>query len=92
MCLAQGHNTVTQVRLEPEAPQSRAKHSTTEPLCSLAPVMAPDKTCIWKFKILISSRKFNSSPDRYVSMGAYLRHLHIRGQKYFNIALVLQDE
>ena len=27
MCLAQGHNTVTPMRLEP-------KHSTTEPLCS----------------------------------------------------------
>ena len=33
MCLANGHNTVTPVRLEPAAPQSRAKHSTTEPLC-----------------------------------------------------------
>ena len=36
MCLAQGHNTVTLVRLEPGAPQSRAKHPTTEPLCSLS--------------------------------------------------------
>ena len=35
MSLAQGHNTVTPVRLEPEAPRSRLKHSTTEPLCSL---------------------------------------------------------
>ena len=30
-CLAQGHN----VRLKSAAPQSRVKHSTTEPLCSL---------------------------------------------------------
>ena len=37
MCLAQGHNTVTLVRLEPGAPQSRVKHSTTEPL--LFPIM-----------------------------------------------------
>ena len=29
MCLAQGHNTVTLVRLEPGAPRSRVKHSTT---------------------------------------------------------------
>ena len=36
MCLAQGHNTVTAVRLEPVAPLSRVKHSTTEPLCSQA--------------------------------------------------------
>ena len=28
-------NTVTQVRLEPAAPQSQVKHSTTEPLRSL---------------------------------------------------------
>ena len=35
MCLAQGHNTVTLVRLEPAAPRSRVKHSTTEPLRSL---------------------------------------------------------
>ena len=35
MCLAQGHNTVTPVRLEPSAPRSSVKHSTTEPLCSL---------------------------------------------------------
>ena len=35
MCLAQGHNAVKPVRLEPAAPQSKAKHSTTEPLRSL---------------------------------------------------------
>ena len=34
MCLAQGHNAVTRVRLEP-APRSRVKYSTTEPLRSL---------------------------------------------------------
>ena len=32
MCLAQGHSAVTPVRLESAAPESRAKHSTTEPL------------------------------------------------------------
>ena len=36
MCLAQGHNTVTPVRLEPTALRSRVKHSTTEPLGSLS--------------------------------------------------------
>ena len=35
MCLAQGHNTVMLVRLEPTTPLSRVKHSTTEPLHSL---------------------------------------------------------
>ena len=35
MCLAQGHNAVTPVRrLEPVAPRSRVKHSSTEPLRS----------------------------------------------------------
>ena len=32
MCLAQGQNAVTLVRLEPAAPLSWVKHSTTEPL------------------------------------------------------------
>ena len=35
MCLAQGHNAVTSMRLESAAPRSRVKHSTTEPLRSL---------------------------------------------------------
>ena len=34
LCLAQGHNTVVTVRLEPAAPWSQVKHSTTEPLRS----------------------------------------------------------
>ena len=35
MCLAQGHNTVMPMRLEPAALRSRVNHSTTEPLRSL---------------------------------------------------------
>ena len=38
MCLAQGHNAVTLVKLEPAAPQSRVKHSTTEPLRPLSAI------------------------------------------------------
>ena len=34
MCLAQGHNALMLVRLEPVALKSRVKHSTTEPLRS----------------------------------------------------------
>ena len=34
MCLAQGHNAVMLLKLESAAPQSRVKHSTTEPLRS----------------------------------------------------------
>ena len=33
--LLKDHNTVMRVRLEPAAPKSRVKHSTTEPLGSL---------------------------------------------------------
>ena len=35
MCLAQGHNAVTPVRLKPASPPSQVKHSTTEPLCKI---------------------------------------------------------
>ena len=35
MCLAQGHNAMTLVRLEPENPPSRVNHSSTKPLQSL---------------------------------------------------------
>ena len=34
--LAQGHNAMTPVRLEPAALRSQVKHSTTEPLRSLS--------------------------------------------------------
>ena len=39
MCLAQPHNTVTPVWLKPATPQSLDKHSTTEPLRSLKPLL-----------------------------------------------------
>ena len=35
MCLAQGHNAVTPVKLKPATRLSRVKHSTTDPLGSL---------------------------------------------------------
>ena len=43
MCLAQGHNAVMPVRLEPWASRSRVKHSTTEPLRSLKNSVDPDQ-------------------------------------------------
>ena len=42
--LAQGHNTVTPVWLEPAAPRSRVKRCTTEPLCSLKNNVDPNIT------------------------------------------------
>ena len=38
MCLAQGHNAVTPVRLKPAAPRSQVQHSTTEPMRHCAPI------------------------------------------------------
>ena len=40
-CLAQGHNAVMPVRLEPAAPLSWVKHSTTKPLGSLSDFCGP---------------------------------------------------
>ena len=36
MCLAQGYNVISPVRLNPVALRSQVKHSTTEPLHSLS--------------------------------------------------------
>ena len=52
MCLAQGHNAVTPVRLEPTTPLSQVKHSTTEPLCSPLTCKIP----MFKFISLIQCR------------------------------------
>ena len=45
MCIAQGHNAVSPVRLEPTSPRSRVKHSTTEALRSLNHYR--DHTCFY---------------------------------------------
>ena len=52
MCLAQGHNTVMPVRLEPVAVQSGVKHSTTEPLGSQSSKMQ-------EFFLMVKSRKLS---------------------------------
>ena len=44
-CLAQGHNPVPLVRLEPAIPRSQVKHSTTEPL---RPSIMVVITGVWK--------------------------------------------
>ena len=50
MCLAQGHNTVTPVRLEFAAPQSLVKHSTTESLHTLMVILYISGGAGYKFK------------------------------------------
>ena len=44
--LAQEYNEVSPVRLEPPAPQSGVKHSTTEPLCSIRKEVLQGIRCI----------------------------------------------
>ena len=51
MCLAQGHNTVMPVGLEPVAPRSQVKHSTTEPLRSPPPVSDAAHGCLLKYRV-----------------------------------------
>ena len=47
MCLAQGYNMVMPVRLEPEAPRSPIKYSTTEPLHSLKSILLVEDCVKW---------------------------------------------
>ena len=55
MCLAQGHNAVTLVRLEPVTPRSQVKHSSIKPLCSRANLWSePSSTsllCVWEERL-----------------------------------------
>ena len=52
MCLAQEHIAMTPERLEPAAPRSRVKHSTTEPLRSERHKCVPISVDIYHFKQL----------------------------------------
>ena len=53
MCLAQGHNPVMPVRLEPAAPESLVKHSTTEPLLSLGSLACDVFLCFFHFSLWV---------------------------------------
>ena len=61
MCLAQAHNTVTPVRLEPATLRSLVKHSTTEPRSIVA-----QSVCA-RLAIATEFRKFESYRLRIVS-------------------------
>ena len=54
MCLAQGHNAVHPVWLEPANPQSHLKYSTTEPLCYSQPMLILLTTVVILGQIKIS--------------------------------------
>ena len=61
MRLAQGHNTVTLVRLEPVAPRSQVKHSTTEPLHS------PSSKLIFITFVSVKQKRFKTDCVENVS-------------------------
>ena len=62
--LLKDHNAVTPVRLEPAALRSRVKHSTTEPLRSLA--MDERQYNLGKFKV--SLRPFNLLQEGHLAL------------------------
>ena len=66
-CLAQGHNTVPLVRLEPATPRSQVKHSFTEPPHSC---LLYSKTCLKRplkrrLKIVIQDRLLLNAGQKY---------------------------
>ena len=65
MCLAQGHNAVTRVRLEPAIPQSWIKHSTTEPMRSHKYVIMANMLCL----CLTSQQQIRSYGDGATALG-----------------------
>ena len=66
MCLAQGHNAEKLVRLEPAAPLSRVKHSTTEQLRSRQPDLDPDCLALYLMVFLIFFILKKSADDKKV--------------------------
>ena len=89
MCLAQGHNAVPQVRLEPAAPRSRVKHSTTElPLvCVHACARLCLRTCLYvcMYAIRICITLFD-----YIYLIAYMQAYNNINYMYGNALAVLQ--
>ena len=66
MFLAQGHTAVMLVRLEPADPQSRVKHSTTEPLRSLWSIVhyKGPHFRIFTIKMKFSAKNQGKGPNR----------------------------
>ena len=69
MCLAQGYNAVTQVKLEPATPQSQDKHSTIEPTALLINHLYTDKldSSFWFDTINLDSPLYISRGVRFYS-------------------------
>ena len=61
--LLKDHNTMTPVRIEPAAPETRVKHSTTEPLRSLESGIRCN--CL-SFTLAVSSSHYRASFRFYI--------------------------
>ena len=71
MCLAQGHNTETPVRLEPTATRSGVKHSTTEPLRSV------QIFCVLKRMVILRVHNIKLVDYLHVQMDKHVIHVTI---------------
>ena len=69
MCLAQGHNAVTPVRLKPTALWPRVKHSTTEPLRSRMLRCHPWARHVYPSLVLVQPRKTRPCSTERLLMG-----------------------
>ena len=85
MCLAQGRNAVTPTRLEPAAPRSRAKHSTTESLRSLIMILSSlisQSQSPWSFPDIFAHITRRKIPwyihIAHIYLFALASYLHIR--------------
>ena len=93
---AQGHNTMSPVRLEPATLRSLVKHSTTEPLCSLSDCASclaglsfqwahmPTFTFCWTATHFIVSQDRISVSDIYTT---FTHHISI----YINYTFILAN-
>ena len=76
MYLAQGHSAVTLVKLEPVAPLSRVKLSTTEPLRSPDSAVTRRRTgpakCPERAYVIYKVSKPAPGPEVIISFGAQL--------------------
>ena len=67
MCLAQGHNAVMPRRLEPTAPRSGVKHSTTEPMRSSSPLYnTPCYNTVWIYPNSVVALTTNRPGAKYI--------------------------
>ena len=80
MCLAQEHDTVTPVRLEPAAPLSRVKHSTT-----VLPTNISVITLYLIYKCTYNTMSFTEFVTLYILIVFHQGRLYISGSVYLKM-------